>query len=155
MTTAFSSVKKGKAMSFCQRLNDNKGANFHSVVFRGCWKDRRFVIEKILISEDHVTEAVSNSKDLTLTLPIVDDWDYYLREFARFGASISALYRKQKLFENVGGHIIHAYHHVALCGARGPWAGVPLTLAVTCEMCANVANSVPKYRARYHPLVGP
>jgi hypothetical protein len=136
---------------FCRTLMANQCRQLPSIVLHGEWQARRFVVGKIGAGENVVTAAVPDAKGLTLTLPIVDDWSFYVRECASFGASIASLYRKRKVFEIVSGHIVAEFHHVALCGFRGPWIDGE-NAAQTCPTCAKIAETRPNFRARYHPL---
>lgn len=155
MATPFSALKKTSAARFTRTLSTNT-AGVESLRFLGQWVDRRFVIAN-LEPADLVTEPIHDLEALSLTLPIVTDPAYYVRECSRFGAVIAAMFRKRKSFENVVGadgygHVVHAFHHVALCGHRGPWGETKSEFAGACTDCQRVAATRPNFRARMHPL---
>ena len=155
MAAPFSALKKTSAARFTRTLSTNT-AGVESLRFLGQWVDRRFVIAN-LEPADLVTEAHHDLETLSLTLPIVADPAYYVRECSRFGAIVASIFRKRKVFENaVGadgyGHVVHAFHHVALCQYRGPWNESKAQFAGACVACRQVAATPPNYRARMHPL---
>lgn len=155
MPIPFSAVKKAGAERFTRTLRSNT-AGVESLRFRGAWRDRRFVIDSLEPAAS-VTEPAHDLESLTLTLPLVVDPGYYVRECARFGAVVAAIFRKQKVFENVlgadgYGHVVHSFHHVALCGHKGPWGESKSEFAGACTDCLKVATTRPNHRARMHPL---
>ena len=155
MARPFSALTKVGAAAFTRTLSSNT-AGVKSLRFRGEWQDRRFVIAG-LEPAAIVTAPLHDIENMTLTLPVVTDPTYYVRECARFGAIVASIFRKRKVFENaVGadgyGHVVHAFHHVALCQYRGPWNESKAPFAGACVACQQVAATPPNYRARMHPL---
>lgn len=155
MAIPFSAVKKVGAERFTRALCSNT-AGVTSLCFRGQWQDRRFVIVN-LEPADLVTEPIHDLENLSLTLPVVTDPSFYVRECARFGAVVAAMFRSRKVFENaIGadgyGHVVHAFHHVALCGHKGQWCESKPEFAGACLDCQKVASTRPNHRARMHPL---
>lgn len=155
----FSSITKAWATRLCAGLVALDVPS-RSVVLRGRWIRRRFQLVDAHESEISVTEATPDYEALTLTLPIVADWDFFVRECSRFGATVAGQARKAKAFDrvlNADGKacIVHAYHHVSLCGAhRGPWPDSVISETdptPACASCAKAASVTPAYRARFHP----
>lgn len=155
----FSSVTKAWAQKLCARLVA-LDVPTRSVGLRGRWVRRRFQLVGGHDSETTVTEATPDYENGTLTLPIVDDWDYLVRECSRFGASMAGRARKERRFERVlngdgRACIVHAYHHVSLCGGhRGPWPDSVLSESdptPACAACTKASSSTPAFRARFHP----
>ena len=93
MARPFSGLTKIGAAAFTRTLSSNT-VGVKSLRFRGQWQDRRFVIAG-LEPAAIVTEAVHDLEGLSLTLPIVSDSEYYVRECARFGAVVAAVFRKR------------------------------------------------------------
>lgn len=155
----FSSITK----AFAVKLLSNLAAldiSTRSIVLHGLWIRRRFQIVAATTSGVRVDEATPDYENSTLTLPIVNDWAYIVAECSRFGASVAGRARKHKAFDRVKNSagescIVHACHHVSLCGAhRGPWPDAVLSAtdpAPACVACAVASTSVPAFRARFHP----
>ena len=155
MRRAFAAMTKAGSARFTNTLFTNR-ALVQSIRFVGAWHQRRFVVDSIEPA-DLVCEAVHDLEGLTLTLPVVADPDFYVRACARFGAVVAAAFRKRGGFENVvgsdaKGHVVHAFHHVALCGFKGPWSFSKSPFAGACVDCQRVASTPPKHRASMHPL---
>lgn len=155
MARPFSALTKAGSTRFTGTLFTNRALT-PSIRFVGAWRDRRFVIVN-LEPADPVVAAHHDLEGLTLTLPVVADADYYVRECARFGAVVAAAFRKRGEFENIvgsdsKGHIVHAFHHVALCGFKGPWSISKSSFAGACADCQRVASTPPAHRALMHPL---
>ena len=155
MRRAFVAMTKAGSARFTNTLFANR-ALVQSIRFVGAWHQRRFVVDSIEPA-DLVCEAVHDVEGLTLTLPVVADPDFYVRACARFGAVVAAAFRKRGGFENVvgpdsKGHVVHVFHHVALCGFKGPWSVSKSPFAGACVDCQRVASTRPKHRAPMHPL---
>ncbi|MDE2417752.1 MAG: hypothetical protein KGN32_08095 [Burkholderiales bacterium] len=128
--------------------------------FVGDWIGRRFVIKKLLPALGEVHSVTKDYAAGTITIPrsILISATDSVRELRSFGASVTR--RKQSgSFDVVAGfdsetHFVPVGHHIALCGHRGPWpdASYPMTSPVSCNVCAKISQSKPKYRARFHPL---
>ena len=135
-------------------------AGVSCVQFVGAWQARRFVIENLVAIYGSVNELIFDTEAMTLTLPIGADADTIVSECRRFGGRIERIKRdRNNRFELVASienetlHLIHAFHHVALCGSRGPW---PPSFSISnggeeCARCQMVAATKPEHRARWHP----
>lgn len=155
MSRPFSAWTKAAATRFSATLIRNRHL-FYSIRLIGEWRDRRFVVVN-LEPAPQVTEPVHDLDELTLTLPIVDDPGFYVRECARFGAVVASAFRKRKNFDRVVGsdskiHLVHTFHHVALCQYKGPWPQFKSPSEGECGDCIRVASTPPTHRAPMHPL---
>jgi hypothetical protein len=157
---AFSALTKTGAEGFARVLLQNPDV-FPAITLHGEWQKRRLVI-RTLSQSPPVAGAVPDYEALTLTLPLVEDPEYYVHECARFGAAAASRYRAREAgrFESEIGidgraHLVHAFHHVALCGYRKWPLHDSVVSSPRCEHCAAVAATMPKHRARFHPLLVP
>jgi hypothetical protein len=157
---AFSSLTKKGAEGFTRLLLQHPDV-FPAIVLHGAWDRRRLVI-RTLSQSPAVSEPVPDYEALTLTLPLVEDPDFYIRECARFGAATASRFRQREAgrFESEIGldgraHLVHAFHHVALCSYRKWPLHDGVVTSPTCDSCATVAATLPKHRARFHPLLVP
>lgn len=127
------------------------------LVLIGRWQARRFVIADLAPAATPLPKTVFDLEAATLTIPFSIAAADFVRELRSFAARVERRQRDaDDRFENVGdfagvAHTVHAHHHVALCGAKGPW---PPGAAVTmpCAACSVRASTLPKHRARYHPM---
>ena len=101
------------------------------------------------------------TEKFTLTLPIGAEKETIVRESRRFGGRVERQQGdRNKHFDFVNGenetvHMVHAFHHVALCGFKGPW-GSSFTNpsgGEGCLRCLDVASTKPAYRARWPPAM--
>lgn len=158
--TPFSALTKAKAIKVVEAMAKSVPRGDRSITLHGSWSGRRFVIFNATASPTSIAKPIADVENLSLTLPFANDWEAVSRACAAFGATVAALFRKRKVFENVADnagviHSAHAYHHVSLCGHRGPWGEghvVGVEVPVTCASCAKIAATMPAFRARYHPL---
>jgi hypothetical protein len=156
MIMPFTSLTRVRAKVFAQRISAQTLVPSFKIF--GRWHCRRFIVDRIEAGKEVVFEPVPDYSTLALTVPVSDDPEYYINELKRFGATVESRARKERAFQFVTGgddqrHMIHSYHHIALCGHRGPWpeSANPVADSVTCIACAIKAISIPPYRARYHP----
>ena len=152
MTTDRAKLAKGFALAAT--------ASVSGIEFVGAWQARRFVIENLIAIYGSVNEVTSNTEAGTLTLPIGADANTIVTECRRFGGRVERIQRDRNnhfelvaTTENETVHIVHAFHHVALCGSRGPW---PASFSMSnggdeCVRCRMVASTKPAHRARWHP----
>lgn len=162
---AFSAMGEVKASRFATGLRKLADMGPHGVVLSGAWCNRRFVIVGGRPSYEPVAGPSFDFAALTLTLPVPCDADAIVRECRRFGGQVERAFRDRHRgeFEVVssssGGprHIVHRYHHVALCGSKGPWLGDSSHVfldggVVDCDACRTISCTKPVYAARFHPL---
>lgn len=122
----------------------------------GDWHGRRFVIGAFVPAPSSPAKPGSDTEGFTLTFSLSIAPDDFVRECRSFGARVERQQRdRNRRFESVGDsagviHTVHSHHHVALCGAKGPWPLEP-TLKAPCTACGAAAEMAPKHRARYHP----
>lgn len=160
-TTAFSSVtlKQAKAWLF-QLAPARESGKATGVVFIGDWapsdKPRRFVIAALSPTKSRITEPNFDIERMALTIPLSIGPESFWKACLSFGGRVE---RRQRdlvnTFDFVGdsagiGHTVHAYHHQAICGSKGPWV-IGLTPSSKCSACVSVAATKPKHRARYVP----
>ncbi len=127
------------------------------LVLIGRWQARRFVIADLAPAAATLPKTIFDLEAATLTIPLSIAAADFVRELRSFGARVERRQRDaDDRFETVGdfagvAHTVHAHHHVALCGAKGPW---PKDAAVTmpCASCSMRASTMPKHRVRYHPM---
>lgn len=130
----------------------------------GSWRNRRFVVSAMQPVYGHLTAApLEDLESLSLTLPLGADASTIARETRRFGARVERLVRDQcnhfEVVPSLGdteSHVVHAYHHVALCGHRGPWPEASEaggTDRERCQLCHDISATAPNHRARYHPAM--
>jgi hypothetical protein len=139
------------------------------LVIDGAWYRRRFVICAVRESSSCVSGVTHDIKGLALAVPVSASLDSIARECQRFGARVERILREQHRFEfdlepgadergpGALRHIVHRYHHIALCQYRGPWPERLLepefaSELETCPDCSWISREQPTYRARYHPL---
>lgn len=159
-TTAFSSVTLKQARAWIAQLAPAKDKGATGVMFVGDWipsdKPRRFVIAALLPRKAPISEPIFDIEGMTLTVPISIAPEAFHKACLSFGARVE---RRQRdladRFDFVGdsagvGHTVHAYHHVSICGSKGPWT-IGLTPSSKCDRCASVAATKPKHRVRYAP----
>ena len=135
-------------------------AGVSCVQFVGAWQVRRFVIENLIAIYGRGNEVTSDTEAGTLTLPIGADANTIVSECRRFGGRVERIQRDRNnrfelvaTIENDTLHLIHAFHHIALCGSRGPWqSSISRTIGgQECVRCRMVASMKPAHRARWHP----
>lgn len=159
IATAFSSVTLKQAKAWLHQLAPaRESGRATGVVFIGDWapsdKPRRFVIAALSPTKDPITEPIFDIEGMTLTVPIAIAPEAFWRACLSFGGRVERRQRDlQNTFDFVGdsagvGHTVHAYHHMAICGAKGPWT-TGLTPSSKCSNCARVAATKPKHRVRY------
>ncbi|MEG0922876.1 MAG: hypothetical protein RSD57_17355 [Comamonas sp.] len=159
--TAFSSVTLKQATDWLAQLILGKRLGRTAVTFVGDWapysSPRRFVIAGISTPKTSITMPTPNIEAQTISIPLDIAAEDLYSELRRFGARVERRQRDlNNRFDFVGdsagvGHTVHAYHHVALCGSKGPWV-LGLTSSTKCPDCVSVAATKPKHRARYVPL---
>ena len=157
-TTAFSSVTLKQARAWIAQLAPARDKGATGVMFVGDWipsdKPRRFVIAALLPRKSPIAEPIFDIEGMTLTVPIGIAPEAFHKACLSFGARVERRQRDLRdTFDFVGdsagiGHTVHAYHHVAICGSKGPWT-IGLTPSSKCANCARVAATTPKHRARY------
>ena len=128
------------------------------LLITGAWANRRFVIAAAKAAKTSIVKAQLDIEAGTLTFPL----DIAPEEFATacrsLGGRVERLQRdRNDHFEIVGDfagveHTVHAYHHVSICGSRGPW-NTDQVRSSPCPACALAAATKPKHRARYHPTL--
>ncbi|WP_422012737.1 hypothetical protein [Roseateles sp.] len=127
------------------------------LVVIGRWQARRFVIADFAPATAPLTKTAFDLEAATLTFPFSIAADAFVRDFRSFGARVERRQRDaDDRFESVGdfagiAHTVHAHHHIALCGARGPWPQ-GAAISMQCPTCSMRAATQPKHKARYHPL---
>jgi hypothetical protein len=162
---AFSSMSKRKASALASRLRQLADMDACGLVLLGGWRNRRFVIVAGRAAGEHVGILSCDVVALTLTLPTEADADAIVRQFRQFGGQVERAFRERCRgeFETVpaseGGprHIVHRYHHVALCGCRGPWPdhSSPALFESDgdeCAECRAISRTKPSHATRFHPL---
>jgi hypothetical protein len=135
------------------------------IVLVGAWHRRRFVVGHVRRADGIVRSVSQDVHGLKLAIPASTPAAKIASACRSFGARVERAAHAEDVwaFELVccdyGGprHIVHRYHHVALCGETGPWPEVPLEPEIACEievcgLCDAVSKEKPPYRARYHPL---
>lgn len=155
--TAFSAVTEKQVIAWLQQLAPAR-LKIGAVMFVGAWipsdKPRRFVIAALIPQKSAPAEPVADLVEETLIVPLSIRPADLLKAFRSFGARVE---RRQRdlidKFDFVGdsagvGHTVHAFHHVAICGAKGPWI-IGLLPSSKCHDCARVAATTPKHRVRY------
>ena len=126
------------------------------LVITGAWVNRRFVIAAATAAKASVAKAQLDIEAGTLSFPLNIDPGEFATACRSLGASVERLQRdRSNHFEIVGDfagveHTVHAYHHVSICGSRGPW-NTDQVRSSPCPACALAAATKPKHRARYHP----
>lgn len=135
-------------------------AGVSCVQFVGAWQVRRFVIENLIAIYGRGNEVTSDTEAGTLTLPIGADANTIVTECRRFGGRVERIQRDRNNHfelvatnENETVHIVHAFHHVALCGSRGPWTSSfsMSNAGEECVRCRSIAATKLEHRARWHP----
>lgn len=136
-------------------------AGVNAFTFHGVWQGRRFLLQTITVPKLIPTISVTKDLDngtLTLTKECLSDPSSILSAMRSFGAAVARHRQRNGSFEIAEGfdrelHHVPAFHHVALCGHKGPWPdNVHEGIPVTCPSCAKIAATKPQYRARYHPM---
>lgn len=130
----------------------------HGYRMQGDWQHRRFVIDGLTLAPDVVLRPVANMDSLTLDLPLNLRAAEYINECRRFGMSVESAFRRNRYFETAGDidgvmHIVHSFHHVAVCGFKGPWSDCSHYTPPTCQTCLLESEILPQYRARYHTAI--
>ena len=162
---AFSSMSKRKASALAVRLGQLADEGVCGLVLLGAWRNRRFVIDGGRAAGERVRTLSFDAVALTLTLPTDADADAIVCECRRFGGQVERAFRERHRgeFEMVcaseGGprHIVHRYHHVALCGCRGPWPDHSSPAPFEndgdeCAECRTISRTKPSHATRFHPL---
>lgn len=122
----------------------------------GDWHQRRFVIAALTRAKSSIPEPRPDIEAETLTIPLGIGPEALATACRSFGARVERRQRDlANIFENVGDfagmtHTVHAYHHISLCGSKGPWT-TGLVSSSSCSACARAAATKPKHRARYAP----
>lgn len=162
----FSSMTNLAASRLAVGLAKLASMGCRGLVLQGAWLRRRFVIESGHEPDKLVSEVDFDVENLSMSLPLGCDAETIVRECRRFGGHVERSFRDKFAgqFDHavaVGGgefHLVHRFHHVALCGFSGPWATQgPGSIDDTevCDRCQSVAVTKPVHRARYHPLCTP
>ena len=160
MPRQFTSMSKAAAKRFVARMPQADLLGVLAICLHGDWQNRRFVINSVTASDRTVNEATFDIDGLTLTVPLSVNEAEFSSASRSFGAKIERIFRdRHDQFEHVTGgdgevHIVHAYHHVALCGYSGPFPDPPAAMPTDCSGCADVGASRPAHRVRYHPAAG-
>ncbi len=159
MSVAFSSMTPQRAAAWLGKPSMAKlratGA-VSGLVITGAWINRRFVIAAASAAKSSVTKAHLDTEAGTLSFPLDIDPEEFATVCRSLGARVERLQRdRNDRFENVGDcdgveHTVHAYHHVSMCGAKGPWDTGSMPSS-SCSACAHAVATKPKHRARYHP----
>lgn len=135
------------------------------IVLVGAWRSRQFVIKRGQAAQAPVSGAIADMKALTITLPIDISAEAFARACRSFGGKVEREFRERNLgqFDFVrsrdGGppHLVHRFHHVALCGCSGPWPDGSMSLddfeGDVCSRCQHMSTTKPLHKARYHPMV--
>jgi hypothetical protein len=122
----------------------------------GEWQSRRFVVAAFRPADTQIASPRPNVDDATLGFQLSISAAAFVQACRSFGARVERRQRDaHDRFEVVGdfdgvAHTVHAFHHVALCGAKGPWPADGL-MRTGCAACRALAFKVPNHRARYHP----
>ena len=157
---AFSAMTTDRAAKLAKGFALAATASVSGIEFVGAWQARRFVIENLIAIYANGNEVTYDTEAGTLTLPIGADANTIVTECRRFGGRVERIQRDRNnhfvlvaTIENETVHIVHAFHHVALCGSRGPW---PSSFSMNnageeCVRCRMVASTKPAHRARWHP----
>ena len=157
---AFSSMSVERATKLAKGFALAATASVSGIEFVGAWQARRFVIENLIAIYANVNEVTFDTEAMTLTLPIGADANTIVSECRRFGGRVERIQRDRNnrfelvaTIENDTLHLIHAFHHISLCGSRGPWqSSISRTIGgQECVRCRMVASTKPAHRARWHP----
>ena len=157
MPRPFTSMSKAAAKRFVARMPQADHLGVLAICLHGDWRNRRFVINRVTASDRTVDEAIFDIDGLTLTVPLIVNETDFSSATRSFGAKIERIFRdRHDEFEHVTGgdgemHIVHAFHHVALCGYNGPFPDLPVESPTDCVGCVDVGASRPAHRVRYHP----
>ena len=160
MARSFTGMSKAAARRFVARMPQANELGVLAICLHGAWRNRRFVINAVTASDRIVDEAIFDLDGLTLTVPLSVNEADFSSATRSFGAKIERIFRdRHDEFERVTGgdgeiHIVHAYHHVALCGYSGSFPDLPITMPDDCVGCGDVGASRPAHRVRYHPATG-
>ena len=159
---AFSALATDRATKLAVGFAQAATAGVSGVQFVGAWQARRFVIKNLVAIYVSVNEVTFDTEAGTLTLPIGADANTIVTECRRFGGRVERIKRDRNNHfelvatnENETVHIVHAFHHVALCGSRGPWTS---SFSISnggdeCVRCRKFAVTKPEHRARWHPCL--
>jgi hypothetical protein len=145
--------------AYARLLAENGSPSDNGFRLHGAWERRRFVIARLSRSPVRISLPRAYLEHLALDLPTRMESQRIIAECRSFGMRVELRCRQIKLFEVQMGddgqsHIVHAYHHVAACGFRGPWMHEPASAgAPTCQYCLIASAIRPLFRARYHPAV--
>lgn len=162
---SFSGMTHVAAARLAVGLSELEVMGCRGLVLEGAWRGRRFVIESARKPIEKLAEFSFDDDALTMTLPSDAEPASIVRECRRFGGRVERTFRDHVLgsFDFViregerAVHLVHQYHHIALCGCDGPWPNDPsdpmdVIAGAPCERCRNVSLTKPVHRARYHPL---
>jgi hypothetical protein len=160
----FTGITSASAISLAARAASHQ----FGLILEGVWDRRRFVVDRVCDGSSLVSYPACDIARRTLALPMKATEHTIARECQSFGARVERWFRDHHRgqfdlecgadWRGPGGlrHLVHRYHHVALCQYRGPWAERPLEPEISselqmCPVCCHVAREPPAYRARYHP----
>lgn len=124
---AFSSLSVERAAKLAKGFALAATAGVSGIEFVGAWQARRFAIENLIAIYGSGNELTFDTEAGTLMLPIGADANTIVTECRRFGGRVERIQRDRNnrfelvaTVENETLHLIHAFHHIALCGSRGP-----------------------------------
>jgi hypothetical protein len=153
---AFAALDSAAAARAAALLNRMRIQGVRHVLVQGIWKRRRFVFESVRVDYGAPRIPGQDLVDLALSVSTDIDGIGFATACRKLGGKVERLYRDDHdVFDHAIDaaqriHIVHAYHHVAACGSKGPWQEDPVDSSVTCPMCiAALANPMKSYRARY------
>ncbi|MDO8777166.1 MAG: hypothetical protein Q7K57_52340 [Burkholderiaceae bacterium] len=92
----FISITKAKAQKLERGVAKLGKMNANSLCFVGKWSGRQFVVSRMGEADRIVNEPCYAIEALTLTLPLSMDHFAVAKAFAKFGASVNALFRNRK-----------------------------------------------------------
>jgi len=149
----------GMPLTLGRKLASRLPESANGIRLHGAWLQRRFVIVRYSHPPTRVEQPLAHIDADELDLPTGLAPERFVAEARSFGMRIEALRRRIKTFEieeDVDGvsHIVHAFHHIAVCGFRGPWPHGPAVVSTpTCQTCLIASAIRPVFRARFHPAV--
>lgn len=161
---AFSRITKKTALHLLQGFAAAKTAGYPALRLFGTWSNRRFIIEKILVSEDDIFDPEMDFYSMTLRVSSSIDATSLASACTKFGAKVERLSRdavagvfdRDISYDDEKTHIVHRHHHVALCGHKPTkWVNTSKAKDIAnedCLLCRSAAETRPLHRARYHPL---
>ena len=158
MGKSYSSVTAIAGDQFVARMQQAKVLQLPGICLCGSWRNRRFEVAEFKPANTIITSPVFDVQGLHLLVPVEISSTQFVSACRSFGAKVERAYRdSHDYFERASDlsariHVVHAYHHVALCQFKGPWPNTPDTAEVrSCTRCSDRAKLTPAHRVRYHP----